>query len=36
MNAFYRHHKDSISFHYRCFDGMLFDNLLVAVGLKAA
>jgi len=25
MNAFYQHHKDNISFHYRCFDRMLFN-----------
>jgi hypothetical protein len=25
MNAFYQHHKDSINFHYRCFDRMLFN-----------
>jgi len=28
MNAFYRHHKDSISFHYRCFDRMLLNALI--------
>jgi hypothetical protein len=21
MNAFYEHHRDNISWHYRCFDG---------------
>ncbi len=25
MNAFYEHHKDSISFHYSCFDRMLLN-----------
>jgi hypothetical protein len=25
MNAFYRHHKHSISFHYRCFDRLLLN-----------
>ena len=25
MNAFYEHHKDSISFHYACFDRMLLN-----------
>jgi hypothetical protein len=25
MNAFYQHHKDSISFHYRCFDRILLN-----------
>jgi transposase len=25
MNAFYEHHQDSISFHYRCFDRMLLN-----------
>ena len=25
MNAFYQHHKNSISFHYRCFDRLLLN-----------
>jgi len=25
MNAFFQHHKDNITFHYRCFDRMLFN-----------
>src|SRR5512140_578664 len=25
MNAFYQHHKDNISFHYRCFDRILIN-----------
>jgi len=25
MNAFYEHHQDTISFHYRCFDRMLLN-----------
>ena len=25
MNAFCQHHKDSISFHYRCFDRILLN-----------
>jgi len=28
MNAFYEHHKDSIQFHYRCFDQILLNGLI--------
>jgi hypothetical protein len=28
MNAFYEHHKDNISFHYRCFDRILLNGLI--------
>ncbi len=28
MNAFYEHHKDSIQFHYRCFDRILLNGLI--------
>jgi hypothetical protein len=28
MNAFYEHHKDSIRFHYRCFDRILLNGLI--------
>jgi hypothetical protein len=28
MNAFYDHHKDSISWHYRCFDRILLNGLI--------
>ena len=28
MNAFYQHHKDSISFHYSCFDRILLNGLI--------
>jgi hypothetical protein len=28
MNAFYEHHKDSISFGYRCFDRILLNGLI--------
>jgi hypothetical protein len=28
MNAFYEHHKDSIQFHYRCFDRLLLNGLI--------
>ena len=28
MNAFYQHHKDSISFHYSCFDRVLLNALI--------
>ena len=28
MNAFYEHHKDSIRFHYRCFDRLLLNALI--------
>ena len=28
MNAFYEHHKDSIRFGYRCFDGILLNGLI--------
>jgi hypothetical protein len=26
MNAFYEHHKDSIRWHYRCFDRILLNT----------
>jgi hypothetical protein len=28
MNAFCEHHKDSIQFHYRCFDRLLLNGLI--------
>ena len=28
MNAFYEHHKDSIRWHYRCFDRILLNGLI--------
>ena len=28
MNAFYEHHKDSISWYYRCFDRILLNDLI--------
>ena len=28
MNSFYAHHKDSIRFHYRCFDQILVNGLI--------
>ena len=28
MNAFYQHHRDSISWHYRCFDRILLNGLI--------
>ena len=28
MNSFYEHHKDSIRFHYRCFDRILLHGLI--------
>jgi hypothetical protein len=28
MNAFYEHHKDSIHWHYRCFDRILLNGLI--------
>jgi hypothetical protein len=28
MNSFYEHHKDSIRFHYRCFDRILLNGLI--------
>ena len=28
MNSFYEHHKDSIRFHYRCFDRILLHRLI--------
>lgn len=28
MNSFYEHHKDSISWHYRCFDRILLNGLI--------
>jgi len=28
MNCFYEHHKDSIRFHYRCFDRILLNGLI--------
>ena len=27
MNSFYEHHKDSIRWHYRCFDRILLNGL---------
>ncbi len=28
MNSFYEHHRDSIRFHYRCFDRILLNGLI--------
>ena len=28
MNSFYEHHKDSIHWHYRCFDRILLNGLI--------
>ena len=28
MNSFYEHHKDSIRFHYRCFERILLNGLI--------
>src|SRR5262249_48486679 len=28
MNAFYEHHRDSIRWHYRCFDRILLNGLI--------
>src|SRR5262245_61916221 len=28
MNAFYQHHRDSIRWHYRCFDRILLNGLI--------
>jgi hypothetical protein len=28
MNTFYEHHKDSIRWHYRCFDRILLNGLI--------
>jgi hypothetical protein len=28
MNSFYEHHKDSIRWHYRCFDRVLLNGLI--------
>jgi hypothetical protein len=28
MNSFYEHHKDSIGWHYRCFDRILLLGLI--------
>jgi len=28
MNSFYEHHKDSIRWHYRCFDRILLNGLI--------
>ena len=28
MNSFYEHHKDSINWHYRCFDSILLNGLI--------
>ncbi|PYR98995.1 MAG: hypothetical protein DMG12_21355 [Acidobacteria bacterium] len=28
MNAFYEHHKNSIRFHYRCFDRILLNAII--------
>jgi hypothetical protein len=29
MNSFYEHHKDSINWHYRCFDRILLNGLIL-------
>jgi hypothetical protein len=31
MNAFYKHHKSSIEFGYRCFDRILLNGLIQPV-----
>jgi hypothetical protein len=28
MNSFYQHHRDSLRWHYRCFDRMLLNGLI--------
>ena len=28
MNSFYEHHRDSIRWHYRCFDRILLNGLI--------
>jgi hypothetical protein len=28
MNSFYEHHRDSICWHYRCFDRILLNGLI--------
>ena len=28
MNSFYEHHRDSIHWHYRCFDRILLNGLI--------
>ena len=28
MNSFYKHHRDSIRWHYRCFDRILLNGLI--------
>ena len=28
MNSFYEHHRDSIHWHYRCFDRILVNGLI--------
>jgi hypothetical protein len=28
MNSFFEHHKDSIRWHYRCFDRILLNGLI--------
>jgi len=28
MNSFYEHHRDSILWHYRCFDRILLNGLI--------
>ena len=36
MNSFYEHHKDSIHWHYRCFDRILLNGLIQAVPAAGA
>jgi len=36
MNSFYEHHKDSVRFHYRCFDRILLNGLIQPFQLKVA
>ncbi len=31
MNFFFEHHKDSVRWHYRCFDRMLLNGLIQPV-----
>jgi hypothetical protein len=34
MNSFYKHHRDSIRWHYRCFDRILLNGLIQPFQLK--
>jgi hypothetical protein len=35
MNVFYKHHRDSIRFGYRCFDRILLDGLPAVSAARA-